>query len=249
MGKLGALLEGVILGAGLMYFFDPERGRRRRALLRDQVTHGVTEVRETVEVHAHDLRNRIGGAAAEFRSTLSIEKVPDTTLVETIRARMGHVISHPQRVHVMARFGRVTITGSLPAREVDALYRCIASVRGVVSVDMNLQEEGAQVEGASPVLACHADSRPRWSPGTLLLVGAVGGALAIYGKWRGGLLGSAVGTVGAGLLTGSIRGTQMRVLPRTPNLPIGENLSNPLEEEEQELTAATEHRRRPLPSF
>src|SRR4051812_35769009 len=31
------------LGAGLMYFLDPDRGRRRRALVRDQFIHALHE--------------------------------------------------------------------------------------------------------------------------------------------------------------------------------------------------------------
>jgi len=34
-----SLLFGMVVGAGIMYVLDPERGRRRRALLRDQFAH------------------------------------------------------------------------------------------------------------------------------------------------------------------------------------------------------------------
>jgi len=37
MNKAITWLYGAGIGAGLMYVFDPERGRRRRALARDQI--------------------------------------------------------------------------------------------------------------------------------------------------------------------------------------------------------------------
>ena len=44
MTRIGAFLRGIGAGAGFMYFFDPDRGKRRRALVRDQmnaVTHSL----------------------------------------------------------------------------------------------------------------------------------------------------------------------------------------------------------------
>ena len=38
MNKGVALIGGVGLGAALMYIFDPDRGKRRRALVQDKVT-------------------------------------------------------------------------------------------------------------------------------------------------------------------------------------------------------------------
>ena len=37
MTRIGAFLRGIGAGAGFMYFFDPDRGKRRRALVRDQM--------------------------------------------------------------------------------------------------------------------------------------------------------------------------------------------------------------------
>lgn len=40
------LVVGAAIGAGLMYIFDPQQGRRRRALLRDQGLHWQREALE-----------------------------------------------------------------------------------------------------------------------------------------------------------------------------------------------------------
>lgn len=55
------------LGALAMYFFDPVSGRRRRALLRDQLVHARRRVGDYAEGTAKDLRNRAYGLAAEAR--------------------------------------------------------------------------------------------------------------------------------------------------------------------------------------
>ncbi len=58
-------LAGMGLGAALMYIFDPERGRSRRAYLSDKVTSAANETREAVTGTARDLSNRAQGALAE----------------------------------------------------------------------------------------------------------------------------------------------------------------------------------------
>ena len=62
------LLGGVALGAGLMYLLDPDGGRRRRALVRDQAVHLGHETQDMVEGKAKDLSNRAQGVVAEARS-------------------------------------------------------------------------------------------------------------------------------------------------------------------------------------
>lgn len=63
LGALGA-------GALAMYFFDPISGKRRRALLRDQVDHYQKEVTQYAEGTAKDLRNRAQGLYAEARGMM-----------------------------------------------------------------------------------------------------------------------------------------------------------------------------------
>jgi len=61
------VLGALGIGALAMYFFDPVSGRRRRALLRDQMTHAQKEISDYAEGTAKDLRNRAYGVAAEAR--------------------------------------------------------------------------------------------------------------------------------------------------------------------------------------
>jgi hypothetical protein len=67
MRSPSTILTMVGLGAGLMYFLDPQAGRRRRALVRDQVTHSVHATTDAIESTRRDLTNRAQGIAARTR--------------------------------------------------------------------------------------------------------------------------------------------------------------------------------------
>ncbi len=70
MSRTIALLTGAGLGAGMMYFLDPKRGRQRRAQIRDKMirtSHQIQEARNTV---VRDARNRLHGLASGDLSVL-----------------------------------------------------------------------------------------------------------------------------------------------------------------------------------
>jgi gas vesicle protein len=62
---------GAGVGALAMFIFDPDNGRRRRALARDKMVHYGKEAVDAVESAARDLRNRAQGVAAEARGAVS----------------------------------------------------------------------------------------------------------------------------------------------------------------------------------
>jgi hypothetical protein len=65
------------LGALTMYLLDPEHGRRRRALIRDQFVHARSVVRKRATGAARELSNRAYGAAMEARRAIRTEPDPD----------------------------------------------------------------------------------------------------------------------------------------------------------------------------
>ncbi len=209
--KLITFVKGVAIGAGMMYFFDPERGVRRRALVRDKAIHTTTRLGKTINSASRDLSNRATGLVAELQSLFSTETPTDTRVVERVRARLGHMISHPGRVQVTAHYGVVTLSGSVQSSEWETLLRCVAGTRGVVGVRNELMASsvpGADPEHMGEVVVMAKRSAPlHWSPATRLVVGAAGGALALYGKKQGGMLGSAVSALGFGLVTRSLTNT------------------------------------------
>jgi hypothetical protein len=63
---LSSFVTALGAGALLMYFFDPERGRGRRARLKDQTTSKVNHVSSAAGSKARDLRNRAQGVVHDL---------------------------------------------------------------------------------------------------------------------------------------------------------------------------------------
>jgi hypothetical protein len=61
----GGLAFGALVGAVLMYLFDPDRGRGRRAQLASRATGLRNDLARTAGGRAEDLQNRAKGAAIE----------------------------------------------------------------------------------------------------------------------------------------------------------------------------------------
>lgn len=69
MSAMMTLFRGIGLGAGLMYFLDPDRGRRRRAFVRDKANHLLHTTEAFAGTTRRDLSNRTRGVIAEVRQT------------------------------------------------------------------------------------------------------------------------------------------------------------------------------------
>lgn len=68
MREIIAVLGGIGLGAGLMYLLDPDRGNRRRALIRDKVVKLNRQTQEAVGGRVKDMGNRARGMLHEAKS-------------------------------------------------------------------------------------------------------------------------------------------------------------------------------------
>jgi hypothetical protein len=138
MDKRLAFFTGFGVGAGVMYMLDPDRGKRRRALVRDQVVHASNAGREALGKASRDLRNRAIGVVAETKALFSDEHVPDPVLVDRIRACLGRYPIHHRTIQLDAEGGIVTLSGETLAKEVDTLVDAVLCVRGVNEVVNNL---------------------------------------------------------------------------------------------------------------
>ena len=134
---LGGILGGIGAGAGLMYFLDPDRGKRRRAGVRDKVISSANDVvcaLSPLGGVTRDARNRAYGLLAEARGRLRHEEVSDNVLEARVRSRLGHKIPHPEWVEVKADHGCVTLGGRIPASDAKTLLSCVSGVKGVKQV-------------------------------------------------------------------------------------------------------------------
>ena len=146
---------GMALGAGLMYLLDPEKGGRRRALLRDQIARAGHELEDLTTSTARRVRNRAVGLAHEARAELTERGVDDRVLVERVRSEIGRIVAHPHAIEVEAHRGIITLSGTASPDEVAALMRTVKGVRGVESVTNQLRTDGATAAGMRA-----AESRP-----------------------------------------------------------------------------------------
>lgn len=65
------------IGAGLMYFLDPDRGKRRRALARERALHFTKVVNRELSKKTVDLRNRAQGVWFEAEKLFEDETVTE----------------------------------------------------------------------------------------------------------------------------------------------------------------------------
>ena len=130
-------LGGIVLGALAMYFADPSHGRRRRALLRDQVNSASHKTSKLVGQTLRDARNRFTGLQAEalrLFSPLEAKPIDDHVLEARVRSRLGRAMPHSHQIQVSAHQGVVTLMGDFDPDELPRLLELVEAIPGVEKV-------------------------------------------------------------------------------------------------------------------
>jgi gas vesicle protein len=183
-----SLLAGAAVGAAVAYMLDPDRGARRRAVVRDKIVRGANLTGRALDATARDMANRSRGIASAARTRWSGERVDDWRLVERVRAKLGRVSSHPRAIDVDARDGEVTLRGPILADEVDDVLGMAASIPGVCTLVNELEPHETadhipSLQGEGHVAGPTLDVLQRnWAPATRALVAAAalaGGVAAV----------------------------------------------------------------------
>jgi uncharacterized membrane protein len=225
--KLKTLLTSVGLGAGMMYFLDPQYGNRRRALVRDRANSWVNSMDNFLDGASEDMRNRTRGVLAEMSAKLSDQGAPDWILEERVRSNLGRLAGHARAIDVRADGGRIILSGPALREEAELIVKTANRTRGVHSVENRLQlfDDPADI----PALQGDPSSRRRavpewqqqyWSPAMRLLSGAFGSLLTLYGLRRRGLTKPLLSTAGLVLATRGVTNLDPRSLL---GLGLGEN--------------------------
>lgn len=220
MKKGLAMVAGAGVGAGLMYFYDPQSGRRRRALTRDKVIHLTRRIDDAIDVTSRDFTNRAAGVWAGMRTCLAREDVSDEVLAERVRSKLGGLISHPRALEVDAEQGHVTLSGPVLRDEANRLVKGVSAVRGVrdVSGSLALHDEPGEVSALQgrPIRKLSGQQwdfmQRHWSPTTRLLIGAAGGAMATCGAGRRDAFGGAIGFAGMSILMRALTNIELKRL-------------------------------------
>jgi hypothetical protein len=199
-------------GAGLMYLLDPDRGRRRRALVRDQLVRAAHRTGDAVDATSRDVSNRARGVVAELRSRLVNVEVSDGVLYERVRARIGSVVGHASAIEVGVVEGRVSLRGPVLAEDVDRLVRRVRSAPGVREVinqlDIHDDPGGVSVlQGPRPPRSGQVFEllQTSWPPGARVFAGLAGAAMALWGVRRLDLPGILLTAGGVALLARGVR--------------------------------------------
>src|SRR5512140_604921 len=170
--KKGLMTLG--LGAGLMFLLDPDKGPRRRALVRDKFVKIGNDVQETFAGIIRDLENRWYGVQAELESFITPEEVTDEQLVARVRSRLGRLVLHPRAIAVTAHEQVVTLSGPVLDEEFGKVVSGVSRVRGVKRVH-NLLEAHSSADIPALQSAPSAGMAAQWTPTTRVLAGMAAG--------------------------------------------------------------------------
>ena len=219
----GKWLAGAAIGAAAMYLSDPDRGRRRRALIRDKMVSTAHRSGGAIGVASRDLANRMQGMRAKTGRLFSRrgKATDDQHLIERVRSKVGRAVSHPHAVKVHAQDACVILSGPVFAHEKQQLLEAVRSVPGVRSIDDALQAH-VQSDG---VPSLQGEGRPRllhapilqgnWPPAWRAAATLGGGALGAYGLRQRSVLGLATAALGIGLLARGLANMQARSYGRS----------------------------------
>ena len=200
-------LGGAVVGVALMYFWDPNSGRRRRARTRDKVVHAARLVNEGAKVTARDTVHRAQGAWTEAKRLFNPEEgVGDEALAGRVRAALGRMVSHPHAIEVAAVGGHVSLIGPILSYEVRPLLKAVRRVAGVraVSDQLTVYNEPGDVpalQGGEPRTGERFELlQENWSPAARVAVGGVGAALMLAASQARGALSALLGVSGGALV-------------------------------------------------
>lgn len=216
-----AVITAAALGAAAMYLSDPDRGRRRRALVKDKAKSVMIRTGDAIDVASRDLGNRMQGLRAQGKRLLARrneQAADNNVVVARVRERLGRAVSHPHAIKVNAVQGRVILSGPVLTDEKDGLLEAVRSVPGVTEIDdlltVHQSAEGvASLQGGRRLAQARSVlMQDNWPPAVRAIALLGGGALGYYGVARRSAVSTLAAVLGMGLIA---RGAINRPLLRS----------------------------------
>jgi len=139
---VGSFAGGVCLGAGLMYILDPNRGRTRRAFLREKGIRGIHVLQRETNKQLRNAGNHILGRAQEIRSSIRDRSraIPDDILLDRLRAQLGRDVRHLRMLDFTVEDGCVIVQGPVLRGEAEKVQRRLSKTRGIRNCDLRVEE-------------------------------------------------------------------------------------------------------------
>ena len=199
-----ARITPFLVGAGVMYLLDPDRGRTRRTRVKNALVHAAKRERDLLRRGLRDARHRAIGASERARRMFS-EPVPDAVVLGRIRAQLGRAVAHARALDIDVRDGKAILSGPVLTAEAATVVRCIKAVPGVRDVVDRMERRITAGSIASLATQPHRPKIKSWAPSTQVGVLGAGAMLIGYGLLkRGDLVGKLVAMAGGGLAVRAI---------------------------------------------
>ncbi len=131
-----SIVAGAAVGATVMYFCDPHRGKARRAELQQKAGGAARQAGHGVATKAEDLLNRAKGAVAKADAAFERgeEVLDDDVVAERVRSHMGHITEHASDIQTEVVSGVVALRGTISPDKHRHLVDEILAIPGVKGV-------------------------------------------------------------------------------------------------------------------
>ncbi|HEY7392572.1 MAG TPA: SRPBCC family protein [Bryobacteraceae bacterium] len=177
-----------VAGAGLMYFADPDRGRRRRAAVRDRFAAGWHDFTNELDKAERDLSNRSHGVGAAVSSIWRKDNADEPVILGRVRTAIGRAVSHPHAIHARSQGeGQIVLEGPVLRHEVDYLLKRVRAVPGVRDVVERLEvhddSQGiSSLQGGVPRRAVSEFAQQNWTPSLRVVSAGFAGTMLAAGS-------------------------------------------------------------------
>lgn len=134
---LGA--AGLVAGAALMYFLDPQLGESRRSRMADRLAGAARRTGGRASGWTEDVTQELEAVPHDLRYRSSDEAVSDDVLAARVRSELGHIVKHAGAIDVQVTDGHVILRGPVLAEEAIGVVATVSTVPGVKTVDDRLE--------------------------------------------------------------------------------------------------------------
>ena len=142
-------IRNIGLGAMLAYFFDPDNGRRRRAMARDRVPAFFRRMSERAEQKGGAVAAKAEGAKQKATHLKEEEKPQpdDVTLAQKVETEIFRDADVPKgQINVNAENGKIVLRGEVEKPElIKDLEKRTKKVQGVTEVENLLHTPGSPI--------------------------------------------------------------------------------------------------------